>query len=182
MHSMPYLFTSERLGFRNWIDSDIPKMIAISGDKDVMEFFPAVATANQTKVFIEKMMVLCEKKGYCYFAVEELESQTLIGFIGLNDISYQRPFGTAVDIGWRLDKAFWGKGYATEGARACLEYGFNVLKIKEVVSTAPTVNVRSIAVMEKLGMMKGGEFLHPRLMDFPHLNPCSYFIIDNSYC
>jgi RimJ/RimL family protein N-acetyltransferase len=175
---MSYLFTSIRLGFRNWRETDIPKMIAISGDKDVMEFFPAVATPVQTTVFIDKMRELFEEKGYCYFAVEELETKTLVGFIGLNDIAYQRPFKTTVDVGWRLGKSHWGKGYATEGAKACLKYGFEVLNINEIVATAPVVNVRSIAVMEKVGMVKGGEFMHPRLKDFPHLNPCSYFLIE----
>ncbi len=177
---MRYLFTSLRLGFRNWIESDVPKMIAISSDEDVMEFFPAVATPEQTTVFIENMQALYKNKGFCYFAVEEVESKTLIGFVGLNSIEYERPFETSVDIGWRLSKEFWGKGYASEGARACLKYGFETLQIPQIVATAPVVNVRSIAVMKKVGMVKGGEFMHPRLKDFPHLNPCSYFLIDKA--
>lgn len=174
---MKYIFTSERLGFRNWDDKALETMITISGDKDVMEFFPAPATAKQTAVFVENMTKLCKEKGYCYFAVELLENGVCIGFIGLNDISYTRPFKASVDIGWRLGKSFWRKGYASEGAKACLNYGLNTLGIQEIVATAPVVNKRSISVMENLGMKRMGEFQHPRLADFPHLSLCVHYWI-----
>ena len=70
-----YLFTSKRLGFRNWIDSDAPKMIDISSDPDVMEFSPAIVTKTQTVDFIDKMKLMYIEKGYCYFAVDQLKDE-----------------------------------------------------------------------------------------------------------
>lgn len=177
-----YTFKSERLGFRNWTEDDIPKMIAISGDSEVMRFFPAVATPEQTSDFIQRLTTLFNEKGYCYFAVDELESGNFIGFIGLYDQNYEAPFTPCTDIGWRLDKRFWGKGYATEGAKRCLEYAFAVLNLDAVLSTAPKINEPSIHIMEKIGMVKQMEFKHPRLKEHPHLETCvCYQINQNSH-
>lgn len=170
-----YLFASERLGFRNWVEEDFPTMASISGNPEVMEFFPAVATELQTIDFLKRMQQMCIDKGYCYFAVDELESSRLIGFIGLCDQTYESSFTPAVDIGWRLSPEFWGKGYATEGAKRCLDYGFRVIGLDRIISTAPSVNVRSVHVMEKIGMKLMGSFDHPRLAEHPHLNPCVWF-------
>ena len=101
-----YVFKSARLGFRNWVDSDIPLMIAISGDPDVMKNSPAVPTPKQTKEFIKRMQVMFSVKGYCYFAVDNMEDNSLIGFIGLCDQDYDVEFAPCIDIGWRLDKKY----------------------------------------------------------------------------
>ena len=158
-----YLFTSERLGFRNWIDSDIAKMINISSDPDVMEFFPAIAKKTETVEFIDKMKLMYIEKGYCYFAVDQLKDESFIGFIGLCYQIYESPVTPNVDIGWRLNKKYWNNGLATEGAKKCLEYGFNVIKLKNIISTTPKVNIKSIRVMEKIGMSQLTEFKHPRI-------------------
>ena len=173
-----YLFTSSRLGFRNWKESDIPTMIEISGNKEVMRFFPSTATAEQTKEFIEKLKTSFKEKGYCYFAVDELETGTFIGFIGFLYQEYESEFTPAIDIGWRLHPDSWGKGYATEGAKACLEYGKKVLKFKYIISTAPKINLPSINVMKKVGMKKKLEFIHPRLSDNERLRKCVFYEID----
>ena len=94
-----YLFTSERLGFRNWNDSDIEKMAAINNDPDVMEFFPATATYSQTADFIVRMKTMFTEKKYCYFAVDELSSGNFCGFIGLCDQNYEASFTPCTDIG-----------------------------------------------------------------------------------
>jgi len=173
-----YLFTSERLGFRNWKDADIPKMISISGDKDVMEFFPAPATPIQTEEFIGRMQTMFSEKGYCYFAVERLEDAAFIGFIGLMYQTYDVPFSPYTDIGWRLGKEFWNKGYATEGASRCLKYAFEDLDLSNIKATAPLVNVKSIRVMEKIGMKKQLEFKHPRLVGNTKLETCTCYQIE----
>ncbi|RZK12370.1 MAG: N-acetyltransferase, partial [Flavobacterium sp.] len=118
-----YLFTSERLGFRNWIEDDIPKMAEINSDPNVMEFFPSLQSAEQTDLFIRRMQQQFEEKSYCYFAVDVLDTDTFIGFIGLSDKDFESDFTPSVDIGWRLSEKQWKKGYATEGALACLKYG-----------------------------------------------------------
>ena len=173
-----HLFTSTRLGFRNWIETDIPKMIKISGNEEVMNFFPAVATPEQTTIFTRKLQDLFEEKGYCYFAVDELETGKFIGFIGFYFQDYESEFTPAVDIGWRLHPDFWGKGYATEGAKACLDYGKDSLKLKKVISTAPQINKPSINVMKKIGMKKKLEFIHPKVKENERLRNCVCYEID----
>ena len=160
-----YLFTSERLGFRNWAAVDLDQMQEISSDPEVMEFFPKPATREQTKAFIDRMKSMCKAKGYCYFAVEELETQNFIGFIGLCDQDYDVPFCPMTDIGWRLNKRYWGNGYATEGAKRCLEYAFQTIGLETIYSTTPRLNKRSWNVMEKIGMELHLEFNHPNLRD-----------------
>jgi RimJ/RimL family protein N-acetyltransferase len=174
-----YLFTSERLGFRNWLDSDIAKMIDISSDPDVMEFFPAIATKIQTVEFIERMKLMYIEKGYCYFAVDQLKDESFIGFIGLCYQTYESQFTPSVDIGWRLNKKCWNNGLATEGAKKCLDYTFNVIELESIISTTPIINTKSIRVMEKIGMQKLTEFKHPRLKSNEKLEWCICYEIIN---
>src|SRR5688572_24415738 len=115
-----YIFTSDRLGFRNWELTDIDEMYKINSDKKVMEFFPGVSTREQTIEFVERMKSQFDKKGYCYFAVDKLEDNRFIGFIGLSEQTYKTDFTPCVDIGWRIKSSEWNKGFATEGAKRCL--------------------------------------------------------------
>jgi RimJ/RimL family protein N-acetyltransferase len=167
-----YLFKSERLGFRNWKAADIPLMIKISGDPEVMKNFPAIATPEQTTDFIIRMQKMYSSKGFCYFAVDCLHNNNFIGFIGLCYQEYDVPFSPFIDIGWRLGKEYWGKGFATEGAKKCLEYAFSELSLKDIKSTAPLANIDSINVMNKIGMTKLLEFKHPKLLNNKRLVDC----------
>mgnify|MGYP001060564406 CR=1 FL=1 len=178
MPTKKYLFTSKRLGFRNWVDDDIPKMTKISANPKVMRFFPSVASPVQTQKFVLKMQHLCNDKKFCYFAVDRLEDATFIGFIGLCEQSYVAPFTPCIDIGWRLDESFWGNGYATEGAEACLKYAFNQLNIPKIYAIASEINRPSIRVMEKIGMTKNCTFEHPKLLDTPNLKKCVCYEIE----
>lgn len=172
-----YLFTSERLGFREWGYADIHAMAEINADSAVMEFFPAVQNLEQTEAFVTRMQQQQSEKGYCYFAVETLEDQAFIGFIGLSDKSFEADFTPCIDIGWRLSKSAWGHGYATEGARRCLAYGLNDLGMKQIHAIAPKVNERSEHVMRKIGMTKLSEFVHPQLLDDERLRLCVVYVI-----
>jgi len=174
-----FIFTSKRLGFRNWTDADLATMIKISANPKVMHYFPAVATEQQTIDFIEKMRILFVDKGYCYFAAVELCTEKTIGFIGLQDTTYDAPFTPAVDIGWRLSPEFWNKGYATEGANRVLKFGFEKIGLHSIISTAPLINQPSIHVMERSGMKKLRHFKHPRLKSFPKLEECVCYEIHN---
>ncbi|MDP2412294.1 GNAT family N-acetyltransferase [Daejeonella sp.] len=169
---LQYLFKSERLGFRNWLESDIELMSAINADEKVMEFFPRITTKAQTVEFIEKMEQQFKEKGYCYFAVDKLENNRFIGFIGLSKKSFEAEFTPCVDIGWRLSSEEWNKGYASEGAKRCLEYAHEVLKLEKIVSIAPKINVKSEWVMKKIGMEKVLEFEHPLLINDERLRDC----------
>lgn len=176
---MDYLFTSERLGFRNWKESDIDTMAEINADPEVMEFFPEYFSKEDTVISIRRYQKHFEENECCYFAVEELSTKELIGFIGLMHQTYEAPFTPCVDIGWRLGKKHWGKGYATEGAKRCLKYGFNQLKFEEILSVAPKVNFRSTHVMEKIGMNEAGTFHHPKLKEYPKLEECVWYKISS---
>jgi len=166
------LFHSERLGFRPWSENDLPKMSAINADPLVMEFFPSTATIEQTEGLIKKMKKMYAEKGYCYFAVDQLEDQQFIGFIGLSEQTYEAPFTPCVDIGWRLGKQYWGRGYATEGAKRCLELDFQNLGLNNIKAVAPVINRKSIGVMEKIGMKKQMDFIHPNLIHDQRLRHC----------
>ena len=169
---MTYLFQSERLGFRNWIDSDLKKLHSINTDDEVMEFFPSHSSMKETSLFIQRMQESIEHKGYGYFAVDEINTRNFIGFIGILDQTYEASFMPSIDIGWRLNKSYWGKGYATEGAKACIHHAFKTLELKSLVSIAPKLNQKSINVMEKIGMTKHLEFKHPKIENYSPLQDC----------
>lgn len=175
-----YLFTSERLGFRNWVEGDIPVMADINSNPNVMEFFPSVQDFEQTQRFIKRMQSQFEEKSYCYFAADVLETGTFIGFIGLSDKNFESDFTPSVDIGWRLSEAHWKKGYATEGALACLNYGFENLKLEKIIATTPSINLKSEEVMKKIGMTKVKNFDHPLLLDDGRLRDCLLYEIIKS--
>lgn len=167
-----YIFRSKRLGFRNWDESDLTEFAKINADLEVMEHFPKPLTKKETAEFIVRLKKHYAKNGYNYFATEILDSGELIGFIGLAFQDYKTDFTPAVDVGWRLKKSAWGKGYATEGAKKCLEYGFNELNLEKIISTCTVRNSKSEKVMIKIGMEKIGEFNHPRLKDYPKYEKC----------
>jgi RimJ/RimL family protein N-acetyltransferase len=170
--SKKYLFMSERLGFRNWLDTDVELMARINADTEVMAFFPGTHTLEQTRAFIERMKKQMADKGYCYYAVDELEAGEFVGFIGLSDQTFEASFTPCVDIGWRLSKNKWNRGYATEGAFSCFAYAFSVLDLACVNAMAPNINLRSVRVMKKTGMKKVSDFIHPLLNDDERLKNC----------
>ncbi|MFT6725966.1 MAG: RimJ/RimL family protein N-acetyltransferase [Flavobacteriales bacterium] len=174
-----YIFQSERLGFRTWQDSDLADLWSINSDAEVMEFFPGITTSDDTWNFIQRMQLEYAKNGFCYYAVELLDTRDLIGFIGIARQDYEADFTPCVDIGWRLGRSFWGHGYASEAALACVSYAFDTLGILELVSVAPSINLASVRVMEKIGMSKVKEFSHPLLKDNPELQNCVLFKLEN---
>ncbi|MCD8438419.1 GNAT family N-acetyltransferase, partial [Tenacibaculum dicentrarchi] len=107
-----YIFKSERLGFRNWTEKDKPKMTEINSDSKVMEFFPSIPNKEQTEEFVNRMKKQYTENGFCYFAVDKLENNEFIGFIGISEQNFESDFTPCVDIGWRLAQKEWGKGYA----------------------------------------------------------------------
>ena len=143
-----------------------------------MQYFPEALTEVQTTAFVAKQQIQFLTHGYCYFATDILESGEFIGFIGLSHQEYVSDFTPATDIGWRLKKEAWGQGYATEGARRCLEYGFKQIGLTDIIAVCPVKNLRSENVMKKIGMEKRGTFGHPGLKDYPDLESCVCYGID----
>jgi len=175
----PYIFTSERLGFRSWETTDVDMLFTINSDVDAMKFFPSTPSKTETRRFIERMQEQYKKNKFCYFPVEIITTKECIGFIGLLEQTYPTDFNPSIDIGWRIHPKFWRKGYATEGAKACLQYAFGQLHLKEIISVAPKINIPSIAVMKKIGMTKVKEFVHPKLKDYQNLRDCVLYKIEN---
>jgi len=172
-----YIFKSQRLGFRNWTDNDLKDLEEINSDPEVMEFFPNILSKKETEDLLQRLIKHYEDRKYTYFATEILETGELIGFIGLAYQTYKTEFTPATDIGWRLKKSAWGKGYATEGAKRCLEYAFNELKMNKIFSICTLNNSKSENVMKKIGMIKKGEFNHPELIDYPEYEKNNWYEI-----
>lgn len=167
MKQSEYIFTSERLGFRTWKKEDIEEFAKLNSDEEVMEHFPDVLSIKEVENLIDKLQNHYTTHGYTYYATEILETQEFIGMIGLAFQQYQTEFTPAIDIGWRLKKESWGQGYATEGAKRCVEYAFNELEIPKIIAVCTVQNKKSENVMKKIGMIKKGEFNHPAMANNP---------------
>jgi len=162
-----YLFKSARLGFRNWRNEDLEEFAKLNADEAVMEHFPKTLSNKEVINLIEALKGHFKENGFTYYATEILETKAFIGMIGLASQKYKTKFTPAIDIGWRLKRAAWGKGYATEGAKRCIEYAFNDLGINKIISVCTVKNTKSEKVMKKIGMTKIGAFNHPEMMNHP---------------
>lgn len=156
---------TERLVLRQWNDEDLWDLIELNADPEVMEYFPAPMTAEQSADMLGIQQSLLEAGRPALFAVDIWATNTFIGFIGLNVPRFEAAFTPCVEISWRLKRDAWGHGYATEGADAVLKYGFVSLGLPEIVAFTSTGNQRSIAVMERLSMTHdpADDFDHPAL-------------------
>lgn len=172
MCSKNYTITTQRLGLRNWLPSDKAPFIKMCQDPKVMEFFPAPLSAEETRDLIKRLQLHFEKHGYTYFAVDVLETGEFIGFCGLAVQAWQSEFTPCVDMGWRFKQSAWGKGYATEAAKACLEAAEKQFGLQEVFAFAPDLNLPSQHVMKKIGLEYAGEFQHPKIADDHRFNTC----------
>ena len=132
-------------------------------DPLVMEFFPRTLSPAESTDAYRRISAFIAGNKFGLFAAEEKASHKFIGFIGFNRPSFTSYFTPCIEIGWRLDRHFWNCGYATEGAKACLKYGFVSLGFNEVVSFTSVLNTKSINVMKKIGMTFEGKFEHPNL-------------------
>lgn len=175
---MAFIINTERLILREWKKEDLASFVEMNGDTNVMSYFPSVLTAKESLELMERMELHQSERGHCYWAVDEMKTGNFIGFIGLKWQDFESPFTPCVDIGWRLKKESWGKGYATEGALASLKYGFEKLGLKKIYSFCPEVNKPSEGIMKKIGMHKVGEFLHPVLDDDSSLKRCVAYSIE----
>jgi RimJ/RimL family protein N-acetyltransferase len=154
-----------RLILRSWQQSDEVPFIALNRDAEVMEYFPAVLTAAETVAMIGRMSDHIAQWGYSFFAVERKDNGEFIGFTGLSHPRFESYFTPCVEIGWRLSRANWGQGFATEAAKGCLAFGLEELKLPEIYSFTSVHNIRSQNVMKKIGMDKAGLFEHPMVED-----------------
>jgi RimJ/RimL family protein N-acetyltransferase len=155
---------TERLRLRQWIESDRDPFARLNADPRVMEFFPSILDRATSDAMIDRLQTKIIEKGWGFWAVESKQDKQFIGFVGLEIPKADLPFSPCVEIGWRLAFEYWGKGYATEAAKAALKVGFDRLELPEIVSFTTIDNHRSSAVMERLGMNRDAEtFEHSAL-------------------
>jgi ribosomal-protein-alanine N-acetyltransferase len=160
----PPTLHTPRLVLRSWRDADDDAFAAMFSDPAVMEFLPAASRA-EIDAFIQRIKAHFAEHGFGWWAVEVPGVAPFIGYVGLTVPRFDAHFMPAVEVGWRLASAHWGQGYATEGARAALEFGFTQLGLDEIVSFTVPANTRSLRVMERIGMIHdpAEDFDHPRL-------------------
>lgn len=141
-----------RLRLRQWRESDREPFAALNADPAVMEFFLSPLSRESSDASIDAWQSQLASRGWSNWALELKASGELLGFTGLSIPRRVLPFSPCVEVGWRLARKHWGQGYATEAARAALEVGFARLDLREIVSFTTVGNLRSRAVMERIGM------------------------------
>jgi RimJ/RimL family protein N-acetyltransferase len=158
---------TERLILRPWLDTDLVPFAALNADPYVMEHFPWPLDREQSDAMAGRIRDHFAREGFGLWAVEVPGVAPFIGFVGLARPAF-RP--DDVEIGWRIASAYWGAGYATEGARAAVAHAFGPLGLDRLISMTVPRNVRSQRVMAKLGFVRDpdGDFEHPRI---PEGNP-----------
>jgi RimJ/RimL family protein N-acetyltransferase len=159
------VLTTERLILRRWRQSDRQPFARLNRDPRVMEFMPALLSNEESNTLADRIEAHFRENHFGLYAVELRRDLSFIGFIGLAIPSFQAHFTPCVEIGWRLAADHWGRGLATEGARALVAYAFVVIGLDALVSFTVPANVRSRRVMEKLGMSydTADDFDHPNL-------------------
>ena len=159
---------TDRLILRQWRDADVDVFVEMGTDPLVMEYFPGLMTEQQSRDTAARIRSALEERGWGWWAVEARSGDLMgqfLGFTGLAEPRFEAAFTPAVEVGWRLTPVAWGRGFATEAARASVAFGFADLGLAEIVSFTAVANLRSRAVMERLGMTHdpADDFDHPSL-------------------
>lgn len=154
---------TERLLMRGFRRSDLEPFGEMNADPVVMEHFARPMTRQDTEAFVDRIMGHWQERGWGLWALERSDTGEFIGFAGLWPVRFESAFEPKVEVGWRLAAAHWGHGFATEAARAALGFAFDTLGWQEVTSFTAVGNLRSQAVMERLGMRREArwDFEHP---------------------
>lgn len=158
-----------RLLLRPWRDEDFEAFVTLSADPEVMRYFPAPLSREESRASFERIQAHFQTHGFGMWAVELPTQRDPAGFVGIMrpnfTAHFTRPEDPCIEVGWRLQRSAWGHGYASEGARLALAHGFDVVGADEIVSLTVPTNTRSWAVMERLGMQRDPreDFDHPRV-------------------
>lgn len=158
------MIETDRLILRPWKEEDLEPFAKLNADPRVMEYMIPI-TREGSDERVHRWQANIQARGWGLWAVSEQGGADFIGFIGLEYVNFQAHFTPAVEVGWRLAYDHWNKGYATEGAKAALAYGFDTLDLDEIVAFTTVHNRRSRRVMEKIGMRHNpsDDFDHPRI-------------------
>lgn len=164
---------TERLVLRGWRDDDRAAWAAMNADPEVMRYFPDTLTREQSDAMLDRMDAALAEQGWGLWALERQDTGEMVGFTGLAVPRHDLPFNPCVEVGWRLARSAWGRGFATEAAREALRVGFDEVGLAEVVSMTSVPNTPSRAVMERLGMTRdpADDFEHPAVPPGHPLRP-----------
>lgn len=183
---MPAILQLEtpRLLLRQWHESDLAPFAALNADPRVMACFPSILSREGSDAMAQRCRDLIAGRGWGFWAVSLRENNVFIGMTGLHIPDAQLPCSPCVEIGWRLAFDYWGKGYAQEAAQAALQAGFVRLQLPEIVSFTAVPNVRSSALMARLGMRReAATFAHPALPPGHRLRThCLYRLTRAEWC
>ena len=159
----PVVLQSPRVLLRQWEGRDCPCFAELNADPVAMQFFPSTLTREESDAMVGRLRAVIEQNGWGFWCLE-IDGHCA-GFTGLNLPTFDAPFMPAIEIGWRMLPRYWGRGYASEAARLALDYGFGVLSAPEIVAFTAVGNLRSRAVMDRIGMQRdvAGDFDHPRV-------------------
>ena len=173
----PVQLQTERLLLRQWRLRDYSVFAEMNADPEVMRFFPNLLSSQESDEMADRIQTLITAKGWGLWALERIEDERFLGFVGLHEPTHDFSFSPCVEIGWRLSRDTWGQGYATEAAQAALGFAFSQLQLNKVMSFTPQANTRSMAVMERIGM-------YNTLQDFDHpALPAQHTLVRHSlYC
>ena len=157
------MIRTERLLLRRWLDDDREPFAAMNADQAVVEHLQGPLTRERSDEFVDRIEAHWDDVGWGLWAVEVPGTASFVGYVGLWPAEYVEP--GMVEVGWRLARDHWGHGYATEAAREGLHFGFETVRLDEIVSFTVPQNTRSLAVMERIGLVRDpeGDFDHPRV-------------------
>jgi RimJ/RimL family protein N-acetyltransferase len=180
IYPMNSILQTERLTLRAWENKDLLACIEMNLDKEVMKYFLAVLTKEQSIEFYDRVQKHFLENGFGLYVVENTSTKEFLGYTGFMIANFEASFTPCVEIGWRFKKQYWGKGYATEAAKACLQYGFDTLGFDKIYSFTAIPNIKSENVMKRIGMIKTGTFSHPKIDKEHILNLHVIYEIGNS--
>lgn len=177
------IIETDRLILRTWKKDDAHCFALINQDPNVTRFLGKTMTIFEAEKFAQERNKHFDKYNYTLWALEIKNRSEFIGFIGLNMTTFEATFTPCIEVGWHLSFKHWGQGYATEAARASINYGFECIGLKEIVSFTVPANLHSIKVMERIGMARDfkGDFLHPKFPDGHELSKHILYRIKNNH-
>ena len=165
------IIETKRLVLRRWREADREPFADLNGDPQTLVFFPSTLTRAESDALVDRIEARFEAHGYGLWALEVKETGQFIGFTGLAPMPDDVPGAGGTEIGWRLARRAWHRGYATEAALAARDVAFTRAGLAELWSMTAVLNTPSQAVMRRIGMTEAARFAHPRVPDGSPLKP-----------